>query len=954
MNLKRQHQQVRQAFFERLVFGLIIIFLPLVYFYSAVKSNLVLAQGDGWTANMGLRLLVGKFLQQGEIPLWNPYIFSGMPLLASIYPGSLYPPNWIFAVLSPGVAINLVVITTYHLAIVGSYRYGRAIGLDRIAALLVGVMFAFGGFMVTSMGQTATITTACWLPWILLVIEKLYRKPSSLWMILGAIFVALQFFGGVPQMTWYTVLVTGSYSLFSIVWRDQYYSRVKFVGAVMMMVIGGALLSAIQLLPLRELQQQSGRAAITYDYFSAYSFPPGQVLSLIFPYLFGGASQLPYKTPYWGDWGIFVTCGYVGLLGLLLALIAVFSKKNHVAWFWIGIAATSLLLSFGSYLPFGINRLLYQVPIYNLFRGSFRHMLEFTFSLAVLAGFGMNQLRQCGCAEKYRLLKMSTSVLALGILVALFVYKVTGSQITQGINNSLTNPEILIPLFFAAASIAALCFYAKAQSTLSGMLVILVLMGDLAAYGHALEWKSYRFDVAERLKDPAPVQFIKSREANLDSFRLLSYASWPWENYELLNYPNNSIARGIQSVNGYDMLRLTRPAVVMGDMSPDGVVQDVGVFSVADQGLNLFNVKYLLAERNGALGEGKTVSYDSVRFREKYLDLRLAPGIQREIPLEGITASEIVIVSAMSNSTHLPDETTVVKVSAYTMDGKMIERELKIGRDTSEWAYDRADVRSNIKHARARVIESWPVSDENGNFEGHRYLAKLPFGRAGIEKIRLEYVGQDAEILIARASLYDSANGLSYSFDSVQFPAERWRKLASFGQVDLYENQKAMPRAWFVNEVMVIPEEQILKTIKTGATPDGRAFDSAKLALLESQSLATNKNPPSFEAKGDVEMRLVKYEPRRIEFESRNADDRFLVLSEVSYPGWKALVDGAEVEIYRTDYALRGINVPAGQHKIEFLYDPASFKQGAVISGLGAMFLLFIAGFRQGRTKLKA
>ena len=97
----------------------------------------------------------------------------------------------------------------------------------------------------------------------------------------------------------------------------------------------------------------------------------------------------------------------------------------------------------------------------------------------------------------------------------------------------------------------------------------------------------------------------------------------------------------------------------------------------------------------------------------------------------------------------------------------------------------------------------------------------------------------------------------------------------------------------------------------------------------------------------------MKYEPRRIEFESRNAADRFLVLSEVFYPGWKALVDGAEVEIHRTDYALRGVKVPLGAHKIEFLYEPASFKRGATISGLGVVLLLLIAGFGHRLLELK-
>ncbi len=493
-----------------------------------------------------------------------------------------------------------------------------------------------------------------------------------------------------------------------------------------------------------------------------------------------------------------------------------------------------------------------------------------------------------------------------------------------------------------------LWLYVKARSTLSAVLVILVLMADLAAYGHALEWKSYRFNVAERLADPPSVQFIKSRETDWNSFRLMSYAAWPWGNYEVLNYPNNSIARGLQSANGYDMLRLTRPAIVMGDMSPDGVVQDIGAFGVSDQGLNLFNVKYLLAERNGALGEGNTVNYAGVRFREKRLDLRLAPGIQSEAFPEEVTASEIVLVSTMSNSAHIPDGTVIAKVSIYSTAGKVTEKELKIGRDTSEWAYDRSDVRSVVKHARSKVVESWPISDESGNFEGHRYLTRLPFERTEVEKVRFEYLSPDAEILIARASLYDSATGSSFLLDSLQVPTERWRKLASFGRIDLYENQKAMKRAWFVSNVIAMSEDQVLKTIKSGLTPDGQAFNPAEVALLESESFAPNNSPPLVQmAEGEAEVSLIRYEPRRIELKTRNASDRFLVLSEVFYPGWNALVDGVETKTYRTDYALRGIKVPAGEHKIEFRYEPTSFKLGMAISGLGVVFLSLIAIFWQ-------
>jgi len=283
----------RKILTERALTTLVIVLLPLFYFYPAVKGELALVQGDGSAANLGLRILMGQFLAQGQLPLWNPYIFAGMPPLASIYPGALYPPNWLFALFPPGVAMNLVVITTYHLAHAGAYRYARSLGINRIGAIITGVTFTFGGYMVMSMGQTSNIATAAWLPWVLLAIEKLYQRSSWRWVTLGAVFIALQFFAGVPQMTLYTALVGGAYFLFSALIRARQQPRWRFTLGVSAMAACGALLSAIQLLPLRELQRQSGRAAISYEYFAAFSFPPRQVLALVFPYFFGGATMSP-------------------------------------------------------------------------------------------------------------------------------------------------------------------------------------------------------------------------------------------------------------------------------------------------------------------------------------------------------------------------------------------------------------------------------------------------------------------------------------------------------------------------------------------------------------------------------------------------------------------------------------------------------------------------------------
>ena len=65
----------------------------------------------------------------------------------------------------------------------------------------------------------------------------------------------------------------------------------------------------------------------------------------------------------------------------------------------------------------------------------------------------------------------------------------------------------------------------------------------------------------------------------------------------------------------------------------------------------------------------------------------------------------------------------------------------------------------------------------------------------------------------------------------------------------------------------------------------------------------------------------------------------FLVTSDVYYPGWQARIDGKETVLYRADYALRGVVVPAGDHVVFFEYKPRSFRLGALISLLSLLAL---------------
>jgi len=99
---------------------------------------------------------------------------------------------------------------------------------------------------------------------------------------------------------------------------------------------------------------------------------------------------------------------------------------------------------------------------------------------------------------------------------------------------------------------------------------------------------------------------------------------------------------------------------------------------------------------------------------------------------------------------------------------------------------------------------------------------------------------------------------------------------------------------------------------------------------------------------------LASYEPNRLVYQSSSAKDGVVVFSEIYYPGWQAFIDGKEVEHGRADYILRIMNVPAGNHKIEFTFNPKSLKITETIaySALGLMVLgVLVGGFIQFRRK---
>jgi hypothetical protein len=140
----------------------------------------------------------------------------------------------------------------------------------------------------------------------------------------------------------------------------------------------------------------------------------------------------------------------------------------------------------------------------------------------------------------------------------------------------------------------------------------------------------------------------------------------------------------------------------------------------------------------------------------------------------------------------------------------------------------------------------------------------------------------------------------------------------------LVENPTYLPRAFFLYQFHVShTEDELVAYIQSNA------FQYRTIAALEKDP---GYAPPPPARLPTWQARITHYENDRIALDVRTSDDGLLVLSEIFYPGWKAFVDRKETEVLRTDYNLRGLFVPGGEHAVEVVFAPPTFITGGIVT----------------------
>jgi hypothetical protein len=365
-------------------------------------------------------------LLAGHLPLWDPLLGMGAPLLANYQSALLYPPNWLYLALyalagAPLMAWGMALIAAIHLAWAGAgmAAIARRLGLGALAQAVCGLAFGLSGYLVARLGFLSITSTAAWLPWVLLYLtprpgEALSSRRDYLKLVFC---LAMLLLAGHAQTAWYTLLLAGLWAGFwagfstrlvpaatqkppQPAWLAGLRRMLKtwlWLGLALALAVG---ICAVQLLPTAEYLAQSQRAAaIDYDYALNYSFWPWHLLTLFAPGLFGS----PASGDYWGYANYWEDALYIGLLPLLMAigaLLASLRRKaeadrlwRYLSWFLAGLIGLSLLLALGKNTP--VFPWLYRhIPTFAMFQAPARWLIWSEFALALLAGMGVERWRQ--------------------------------------------------------------------------------------------------------------------------------------------------------------------------------------------------------------------------------------------------------------------------------------------------------------------------------------------------------------------------------------------------------------------------------------------------------------------------------------------------------------------------------------------------------------------------------
>ena len=404
--------------------GAVLAILTMAFFGDVLFGGRTLVLRDTVCDFLPWRLFAGDALRSGRLPWWNPYEGFGKPFFADPQSAVFYPLHVLFLIMSPAWALKVSWALHLWIAAASMYAFARWWRLAVVPALLAAVSFAFGTLVIAYLEFFSEFTTVVWLPLVLLLVGRLLdccsdrsgdavgasRMPVVRRMATLAVVLAVQYSAGHPETLIQTVLM----ALLLIVvwsatagsWRTWWKATALFLGAgtVALVIVLPQLLSTLELIG------QSERAGGMDPGLAAASVHPRQLLTLVWPFLFGRPG---YPDWYWAQTIFEFWAGtfYVGLLPLVLAPLAFLGRQRPkgaddgyrpLLVYVLALLCFGYVMASGQYLP-AYQLVVDHIPFFGRFRWPAKYLLWLPVGLALLGALGYSRLRELAGGERRRL-----------------------------------------------------------------------------------------------------------------------------------------------------------------------------------------------------------------------------------------------------------------------------------------------------------------------------------------------------------------------------------------------------------------------------------------------------------------------------------------------------------------------------------------------------------------------
>ncbi len=364
-----------RTFILILVFAVAAFFVPFLLSPGSIPGNF----GDVFLHYYPLKALAAEHIITGQMPLWNPYIFAGQPLLANPQSAVLYPFSLLFSLFPLPLAFTLFYAVHLVLAGLFMYLFLSAHRLPRSAAALGSFTFAFSSFLIyrVTAGHPVILSGFIWLPMILLLARHVRRAPSFRSEMLLAAASVLLFLSGHAVPLYACAIAVFLY------WAIHRFYHPASLGRALLFFLAAA---AVQLLPTLQLSQVTDTSQ--WDILTAsYSLPLKSLVSLAAPWLFWRPADPSFVPSFFVErYGL-----YAGLAPLVLAIAGTASAVRRRSFFLPALFLAGLLIAAGTATPFfGI--ISKAIPGMDFVRVPARFAFLSVFALAAAAAFGSRTL----------------------------------------------------------------------------------------------------------------------------------------------------------------------------------------------------------------------------------------------------------------------------------------------------------------------------------------------------------------------------------------------------------------------------------------------------------------------------------------------------------------------------------------------------------------------------------